>query len=264
MSAHQHIATNLATSSENRIHSDEIAQRFGFQGALVAGVHVFGHMSYPLTTAFGEDWMRDADVSMRFLKPAYHGDALDIAMTGERDALTVTCKNRSGETLATLNAALDQPRPFRDRHQTTPDEDVHQTAAPEREEISMAAIAIDEPFAPFVWATNADENAQYSTVLGDDLAVYGQGLIHPHLILHYANQGLVRRFIMPAWIHVGSSLHFHRPLHVGERVEIRAVPTEKWERKGHEFIKLLLAYYVDGTPAIEIEHTAIFHIADSA
>ena len=69
------------------------------------------------------------------------------------------------------------------------------------------------------------------------------------------------RFILPAWIHVGSNIHFHRPLLVNETVEIRCVPTEKWERKGHEFIKLYIAYLVDGAAAVEIEHTAIFNIA---
>ena len=48
MSAHLHVARNHSLASENRIHSDEIAQRFGFRGALVAGVQVFGHMSYCL------------------------------------------------------------------------------------------------------------------------------------------------------------------------------------------------------------------------
>ena len=37
---------NDAEQSENRIHSDEMALRFGFKGALVAGVVVFGHMAY--------------------------------------------------------------------------------------------------------------------------------------------------------------------------------------------------------------------------
>ena len=69
------------------------------------------------------------------------------------------------------------------------------------------------------------------------------------------------RFMMPAWIHVGSTLQFHRPLRVDDRVEIHAVPTEVWKRKGHEFIKLSIAYLVDGDAALEIEHTAIYKIA---
>ena len=34
MSAYQVVARNFSTSSENRMHSDEIASRYGFRGAL--------------------------------------------------------------------------------------------------------------------------------------------------------------------------------------------------------------------------------------
>jgi len=42
---------------------------------------------------------------------------------------------------------------------------------------------------------------------------------------------------------------------------VRAVPLERWERKGHQFIKLYVAYVVRGEVAAEIFHTAIFRVA---
>jgi hypothetical protein len=45
------------------------------------------------------------------------------------------------------------------------------------------------------------------------------------------------------------------------RGRARAIPIEKWERKGHEFIKLYLAFLVDGAPAVEAVHTAIYKVA---
>ena len=50
-------AVNDALTSENRIHSDEIARRYGFSGALVSGVAVLGHLVHPLVEAYGEDWL---------------------------------------------------------------------------------------------------------------------------------------------------------------------------------------------------------------
>jgi acyl dehydratase len=67
---------------------------------------------------------------------------------------------------------------------------------------------------------------------------------------------------MPAWIHVGSDIRFRTLLKVGDTVEVRAVPLEKWERKGHQFVKLYLAYLRDGEIATEIFHTAIFRVAE--
>ena len=57
MSVHIAVARNFAEASENKIHSDDIARRFGFTGALVPGVTVFGHLAWPLTQRFGERWL---------------------------------------------------------------------------------------------------------------------------------------------------------------------------------------------------------------
>ena len=67
---------------------------------------------------------------------------------------------------------------------------------------------------------------------------------------------------LPAWLHVGSEIRFHRLLRVGDTVEVRTVPTAKWERKGHEFVDLRIVYLVAGEVATEIVHTSIFKIAD--
>jgi acyl dehydratase len=91
--------------------------------------------------------------------------------------------------------------------------------------------------------------------------LFRKGVLHPHAILSQANQVLVRRYVMPAWIHTGSEVRFRRLLRVGDKIEVRAVPLEKWERKGHQFIKLYVAYVVGGEIATEIWHTAIFRVA---
>lgn len=266
MSTHQHFATNHSTSSENRIHSDDVARQYGYRGALVAGVQVFGHMSYPLTEMLGDAWMRDADVSVRLLKPTYDGDQLSMTVTSTGSSrYQVDCHNTpdssteaTGSHLATLTATLDNPRPANElatRIRSEP------APAPERIDITMDRIELDAPFASMLWRSTPEENRRFAEQVGDDQSVYQDGLIHPHLVLHYANQALMARFILPAWLHVGSELHFHRPLLAGETIEIRCVPTEKWERKGHQFIKVYIAYLVDDKPAVEIEHTAIFNIA---
>ncbi len=268
MSAHQHVATNHSTSSENRIHSDDVAQQYGYRGALVAGVQVFGHMTYPLTETLGNAWMHDSDVSVRLLKPTYHGDQLNMTMTSTDSSNSqVDCHSVPGTAdqatdthvathVAGLLASLASPRAANELALQ-----VGPAQAPERVEITMERIELNAPFASMFWHSTPQENRRFAEQVGDDQDVYQEGLMHPHLVLHYANQALMARFILPAWLHVGSEIHFHRPLQAGETVEIRCVPTEKWERKGHQFIKVYIAYLVNDEPAVEIEHTAIFHIA---
>ena len=57
MGQYEVVARNFSESSENKIHSDEIAKKFGFKGALVPGVAVYGHLTLPLVDRFGENWL---------------------------------------------------------------------------------------------------------------------------------------------------------------------------------------------------------------
>ena len=41
-------ALNTAPDSENRIHGDELAKEYGFQGGLVPGVTISAYLVHPL------------------------------------------------------------------------------------------------------------------------------------------------------------------------------------------------------------------------
>ena len=51
------VARNPASASENRIHADDVAQRYGFQGGLVPGVTVYGYACHALVQALGPGWV---------------------------------------------------------------------------------------------------------------------------------------------------------------------------------------------------------------
>ena len=78
MNDYQVTAKNYSESSENRIHSDEIAKKFGFKGALVPGVAVYGHLVWPLVSSNGPQWLAQSVDSVRLIKPAYEGDLLTL------------------------------------------------------------------------------------------------------------------------------------------------------------------------------------------
>jgi len=50
-------AYNLSAASENKIHDDEVARRFGFEGGLVPGVEVYAYMTTLAVRHFGPDWL---------------------------------------------------------------------------------------------------------------------------------------------------------------------------------------------------------------
>ncbi len=253
MSVYLTTARNFSAGAENRIHSDEIAARFGFEGALVPGAAVFGHMTHPLVDALGPDWLAGWQASVRFVKPAYDGDELTVTHDMEGDAHTVRCHARG-----TLLAELHTRQLDRDEEVAT-----IEPGAPigRRPEIHWGNVRVGEPFPAWTWSPDAVENTEFGAQVEEDLACYGSGVLHPHGILGTANRTFMRRYVLPAWIHVGSVVRFRRLLRVGDEIEVRAVPTRKWRRKGHEFVDLGIAYLVGGEVATEIEHTSIFSIA---
>jgi acyl dehydratase len=259
MPHHQAVARNFAETSENKIHSDVIAKRFGFTGALVPGVTVFGHLAWPLTERYGSRWLERSWVTTRFLKPAYHGETVYVTDAIDASERCVAeCHNSSNVLLATLDCALESSQPPVDEHAAL----VGDTQPRDRVEINWETVRVDEPFTRYVWTPDEAHNREYAARVDDATALFQQGVLHPHTILAQANQVLVRQFVMPAWIHTGSEVRFRQLLRVGDAIEVRAVPVEKWERKGHQFIKLYIALRVRNEVATEIFHTAIFRVAE--
>lgn len=246
-------ARNFSVNTENRIHSDEVAARFGFKGALVPGAAVFGHMTHPLVDSLGPDWLAGWHVSVRFLKPAYDGDLLTVTHDVADDTHTVRCHAR-GILLAELRT-----RPLDPDAKPVLVEPGAQVDL--RPEIAWDNVTVGEPFPAWTWSPDPVANAEFAAQVEDRLACYRTGVLHPHAILGTANRAFTRRYVLPAWIHVGSVVRFRRLLRVGDEIEVRTVPTRKWRRKGHEFVDLGIACVVNGEVATEIEHTSIFSIA---
>ena len=254
MAIHTATARNFSTETENRIHSDDVAARFGFEGALVPGAAVFGHMTTPLVATLGSDWLAGTRAELRLVKPAYHLDALEIHHAEAENEHTVRCHAR-GLLLAQLRSTA-----------LAEDVDAHAfqqggDAVADRPTIQWDNVHVNEPFPSWTWTLDAVENAEAAAQVEDDLPCYREGLVHPHAILSLANRAFTRRYHLPAWLHVGSDVRLRQPLRVGEPVDVRTVPTRKWRRKGHELIELYIACIVAGAVAVEILHTSIFSIA---
>ena len=259
-------AVNDALSSENRIHSDDIARKFGFTGALVSGVSVFGYLTHPLVAVVGESWFGNAVAEVNFLKPAYEGDLLDIRLQpledGEQDSYRVLVNNPAGVLLAHLNShrldELPSPDPLADSAGVN--------VELSRPEISWALIEPGRPAPRYEFQVSKERQQEAVSLMRDELELYQQGdgsPVHPYLLLKECNNALMRMFVLPAWIHVGSRLVLRQPVRVGQSLDIVTVPIDKWERKGHQFVRLYIAFRSGSEIALEVWHTAIFKIAGS-
>src|SRR5207237_6278116 len=85
MIAHRVRAENTAADSENKIHDDRVAAKYGFRGGLVPGVTVYGYMATAAIEHFGEKWLERGAMDVRFSAPVYEGEEVEIVDRREAD-----------------------------------------------------------------------------------------------------------------------------------------------------------------------------------
>src|SRR3954465_10379083 len=96
-------AYNTSKHSENKMHDDTVAQRFGFAGGLVPGVDVMAYMMHLPVARWGRDFLERGLIEARFLKPVYDGETAAVTAEEKHGVLTIAVESR-GQLCATGSA----------------------------------------------------------------------------------------------------------------------------------------------------------------
>ncbi|MQA85845.1 MAG: hypothetical protein GEV03_14790 [Streptosporangiales bacterium] len=243
-------ARNPAAESENKIHDDTVARRYGFRGGLVPGVVLFGYLAHPVARVWGRRWLAGGRIDTRFVAPVYDGEQVTATVA---DDGAVTLAGPSGQTCVTGRAARDD-----DQQNSGPD--VPAAPLPERRPPASAASLVPGTVLGSVERRyDAETAAAYLDQLGDGLQVFrAEGLAHPGWLLSSANEILVANVALGPWIHTESRVRFLQPVRVGQAVQTRARVAGLADRRGHRFVELDVAVYADGRTALTARHVAIY------
>src|SRR5437868_6933826 len=98
-------AYNTAKQSENKMHDDTVAKRFGFSGGLVPGVDVMAYMIHMPVAKWGRDFLERGLIDARFVKPVYDGETAEVTAEEADGVLSIEVKSR-GQLCATGTASL--------------------------------------------------------------------------------------------------------------------------------------------------------------
>src|ERR1700745_2826464 len=98
-------AFNPAKQSENKIHDDTVARRFGFSGGLVPGVDVMAYMMHLPVAKWGRAFLERGLIEARFVKPVYDGEMADVTGAEKDGVLTIAVESR-GQLCATGSASV--------------------------------------------------------------------------------------------------------------------------------------------------------------
>jgi acyl dehydratase len=101
------------------IHTDDdFARAHALPAAVAAGNHTLSFMVEMLHDAFGDDYLHDSSLDVRFLAPVYAGDRVraggvitqrEALSSGQRLTVAVWCENQRGRLVAAGTAELTLP-----------------------------------------------------------------------------------------------------------------------------------------------------------
>jgi acyl dehydratase len=247
-------AFNASKASENKIHDDAVARRFGFRGGLVPGVDVYAYMTHLPVERWGRAWLERGAAECRFIRPVYDG-AIAVVTAPDDDAGLELRIESNGELCVTGRAALPSQSP-------TPPTNGDEAASPppERPPADETSLAVGTRFASKPWQISDEYAEEYLRTARETHPLYRrERVVHPGTILHLGNRVLRDNVVLGPWMHVGSAVQHFAAAHIGDELSARATVTANYERKGHRFVELDVLVYADrATPLARIGHIAIY------
>jgi len=248
-------AYNTAALSDNKIHDDSIARRFGFHGGLVPGVEVYAYMAHMPVERWGRAWLERGYAECRFWKPVYDGALARITAAEDSGGLELYVES-AGERCATGRASLpSDQRPALAA-------DTMQTAEPpsERQPASDATLALGRALGIAPVVIDRGALLTYLDEIRETDPLYRiEELVHPGQILRLANMALMQNVVLGPWIHVGSKVRNRAAVHLGRRLTLRSKITSNEVSKGHAIVEFEAVVVADQHQDVaEITHTAIW------
>jgi acyl dehydratase len=257
-------ARNTATQSENAIHHDDVAQRYGFRGGLVPGVTAYAYLTEPLVDALGSAWLQRGTANVRFVKPLFDGEEFQIE--GSIDSrgpggLLASVRGTTAATpeCATLAATLPagSPTPVNlAKYGTAPLPEI-------RPEATHAHLASLDLLGTPVTRYDDALAEEWLARVDDPLPIYRgrDGWVHPAFFLDQANRALRQNVRLGPWIHAGSVVRHLGGARVGDTLATRGRVRSLFEKHGREFVELdLLVMAGERRPVAHILHTAIYRL----
>ncbi|MGH0029694.1 MAG: hypothetical protein ACQGVC_07880 [Myxococcota bacterium] len=257
------VAWNPVPESENRIHSDEVAHRFGFQGGLVPGVVVSAYLIHPAVDAWGEDWLARGRAEVVVERPVYDGEAFEVVLEeASGDTYRAGLRGPGGDVRARATVTLPDAAPAPPTLRGDPrigagfDRPQASRAVFERlREEGLGAVRVRWPEAE-ITRYFADPAGMPSLLRPD-----AEGYANPAFVLGMSNWALAANVRMSPWLHLQTEHQNFAAIAPGSELVVEQRVADLFEKKGHEFVDVELAvFHPDGRPVVGARLRAIYRL----
>ena len=260
-------AYNPVPQSENKIHSDEVARRFGFHGGLVPGVVVSAYLMHPAVVSWGIDWLSCGRAEVVVEQPLYDGEGFDVIVedAGEK-GYEARLLGAAGDLRARASVALPREAPEAPTYRgDTRISSGHVRPLASRalferlQSEGLGAVRVRWP------------EAEITTYMKDPADMPGllqteaEGYANPAFVLGTSNWALAANVRMSPWLHLQTEHQNFAAIPPGSELVVEQRIADLFEKKGHEFVDVALAaYHLDGRPVMSAKLRAIYRLRQDA
>ncbi len=257
-------AYNQVPESENAIHGDDVAQRFGFRGGLVPGVTVSAYLFHPAAAAWGLAWLARGRGRAVVHRPLYDGMTFEVDPKPDGDcAYDATLIDAEGTQVAECHAELPAETPGAPSLRGDP----RASRGMERPRVSREVLERLRDTGMRAVPSRFDAGSEITSYLRDPEAM---AEVHRPSGGHYAsaafmlgitNWALAANVYLPAWLHLQTEHQNFAPVPWGSDLITESKVADLFEKKGHEFVDLELAtFFADERPVSRTRLRAIYQL----
>jgi hypothetical protein len=250
--------------ARNRIHTTSGAQEYGFQGAFVGGVTLYGWCIPTIIDALGDEWLDHGWVNIRFRRPTYPGTRVSVRVTPEdgSSASAFAAVLDDGETSIVGEVGLGHAPWLGDLHETPfsrPEPD-----GGERPRLTLENATIGRTLRSHQYGRHTQAPDYIGGILAEIsvLDTPSGPVIHPATAARQMGAMLKRSYDYgnPA-IHVSSHIQNFARVPADQDVVLSGTLVNAYERNGHHFAVFDADLYsLDGERLARQRHTNIFRV----
>lgn len=253
----------------NRIHTNAGAREYGFEGAFVGGVTLYGWCVPTIIDALGGRWLEDGWVTMRFRRPVYPGARIHVGVAAPQDdsgSHAFQALQEDGEAAITGAVGLGTAAWLGDLRPTA--FSLPEATAADRPVLTLADAPVGRPLRSYRYGRQTQE-PEFSAAAHSgltELATLDGPVIHPATMARQMISLLAGSYEYgkPS-IHAESHIQHLARVPADQDVVLCGTFVAAYERNGHHYAVIDADLYsLAGKRLARLRHTNIFRVRRAA
>ncbi len=220
------------------IHDDNSARVYGYRGALVPGLMLYGYMANLVAESWGLDWVRQGTMHSRSRRPVYEGNPIVIVAqpVEENDAgrsVEMEVRDPAGSIIATGAATLPKIKPALPDLADFPVLPIEKPLRP----IAAGEFRPGDRFGSEEEEITPELHRESLSDFRQTWPVYAQmAIVHPSKFAQVATHNALGSYkLATPSIYVAATTQHLNIVRVGDRLSSSGVITKVYERKGNHY-----------------------------